>query len=229
MVTDGGMETDLIFHYEIDLPLLRGLPAGSTRRAGRSVLARYYSGLCRDRPAGRGRGLLLESATWRASPDWGEPPPATRPLTWTGSTSCPSSTAGAGLRQEYGELASMRGERCRSGRAGTAIGPARRSTRTRPPVPPRPRSRRRAAAAPSAATGYTLTGSGEAIGIGGLPATSGARSRSGSRSRPIAAARRPERRVAIGARRRRRAAGVLRHQLRTSDPCRPRRGQRRLA
>jgi homocysteine S-methyltransferase len=39
MVTDGGMETDFIFHHGVDLPLFAG--------------------------------LMLESATWRANPDWG--------------------------------------------------------------------------------------------------------------------------------------------------------------
>lgn len=67
-LTDGGIETTLIFHEGIDLPhfaaftLLRDEP-------GREALRRYF------RPylalAGEhGTGFILESPTWRASRDW---------------------------------------------------------------------------------------------------------------------------------------------------------------
>lgn len=69
-ITDGGIETTLIFREGLDLPhfaafdLLRD-------RAGRSAIERYYAPYVaialRD-----GRGLVLESATWRASADWGD-------------------------------------------------------------------------------------------------------------------------------------------------------------
>ena len=43
MVTDGGMETDLIFHHGADLPLFAAFPLiGSP--AGRSLLTGYYDG-----------------------------------------------------------------------------------------------------------------------------------------------------------------------------------------
>jgi hypothetical protein len=68
-LTDGGIETTLIFHDRLDLPffaafdLLKGAE-------GTAALKRYFSshaGISRD----AGVGFIFESATWRASPDWG--------------------------------------------------------------------------------------------------------------------------------------------------------------
>lgn len=69
-LTDGGIETTLIFHEGLELPhfaafhLLRD-------KAGRDALVRYYERYIeiakRD-----GVGFILESPTWRASSDWGE-------------------------------------------------------------------------------------------------------------------------------------------------------------
>ncbi|MCL6285854.1 homocysteine S-methyltransferase family protein [Ruegeria sp. 2012CJ41-6] len=67
-VTDGGIETTLIFDYEIDLPLFAAFPLLGTE-GGRAALKRYYrshAGIA----AAHGRGFIFESATWRASPDW---------------------------------------------------------------------------------------------------------------------------------------------------------------
>jgi homocysteine S-methyltransferase len=70
MVTDGGMETDLIFHHGVDLPLFAAFPLVDSP-GGRSALTAYY-----DEYAAIARrvdaGLMLESATWRATPDWGD-------------------------------------------------------------------------------------------------------------------------------------------------------------
>ena len=41
MVTDGGMETDFIFHHGVDLPLFAAFPLLDDP-AGRSLLAGYY-------------------------------------------------------------------------------------------------------------------------------------------------------------------------------------------
>jgi homocysteine S-methyltransferase len=69
MVTDGGMETDLIFHHGVDLPCFAAFPLLETAR-GQELLADYYLGyVAIARRAGA--GLLLESPTWRANPDWG--------------------------------------------------------------------------------------------------------------------------------------------------------------
>jgi S-methylmethionine-dependent homocysteine/selenocysteine methylase len=43
MVTDGGMETDLIFHHEVDLPLFAAFPLVDSP-GGRSLLTGYYDG-----------------------------------------------------------------------------------------------------------------------------------------------------------------------------------------
>ncbi|WP_185996059.1 homocysteine S-methyltransferase family protein [Nocardioides campestrisoli] len=67
-VTDGGLETDLLFHHGVTLPDFAAFPlVGDTR--GRSLLSDYYDGyaeIARRHDA----TLLLESPTWRASPDW---------------------------------------------------------------------------------------------------------------------------------------------------------------
>ena len=69
MVTDGGMETDLIFHHGVDLPCFAAFPLLESAR-GQELLAGYYTGYAAI--AGRaGAGLVLESPTWRANPDWG--------------------------------------------------------------------------------------------------------------------------------------------------------------
>lgn len=69
MVTDGGMETDFIFHHGVDLPLFAAFPLVNDP-AGRLLLTGYYDEYAViARRAGA--GLMLESATWRANPDWG--------------------------------------------------------------------------------------------------------------------------------------------------------------
>jgi homocysteine S-methyltransferase len=68
-LTDGGLETTLIFHDGLDLPhfaaydLLR-------REGGAEALRRYfesYVAIARE----RGVGIALDTPTWRANPDWG--------------------------------------------------------------------------------------------------------------------------------------------------------------
>lgn len=67
-LTDGGIETTLIFHEGLDLPDFAAFDLLKTAQ-GRSALRKYFTGyaeLARDFRT----GLVLESATWRASPDW---------------------------------------------------------------------------------------------------------------------------------------------------------------
>jgi S-methylmethionine-dependent homocysteine/selenocysteine methylase len=68
-VSDGGLETDLIFHHGVDLPEFAAYPL--LRSAdGRARLRWYFEGYAAiARRAGA--GLRLESPTWRANPDWG--------------------------------------------------------------------------------------------------------------------------------------------------------------
>jgi S-methylmethionine-dependent homocysteine/selenocysteine methylase len=68
-LTDGGIETTLIFHAGLDLPFFaafhllkdeQGVAALRQYFASHAAIARQY-----------GVGFILESATWRASSDWG--------------------------------------------------------------------------------------------------------------------------------------------------------------
>jgi homocysteine S-methyltransferase len=67
-VTDGGLETDLIFHHGVDLPEFASFPLVADP-AGRALLEAYYDGYVAVAGAA-GQGLLLETPTWRANPDW---------------------------------------------------------------------------------------------------------------------------------------------------------------
>jgi S-methylmethionine-dependent homocysteine/selenocysteine methylase len=69
-VTDGGLETDLIFHFGADLPEFAAFPLVEDEE-GRVLLTRYYDGYAAI-AAKAGVGLLLEAPTWRANPDWAE-------------------------------------------------------------------------------------------------------------------------------------------------------------
>ena len=58
MVTDGGLETDLIFHHGVDLPHFAAFPLLDSDR-GRALLAGYYDGYAAiARRAGA--GLVLD-------------------------------------------------------------------------------------------------------------------------------------------------------------------------
>lgn len=68
-LTDGGIETTLIFQEGLDLPEFAAFVLLQDE-AGRAALRKYfraYAKLARQ----YGIGLILESATWRASRDWG--------------------------------------------------------------------------------------------------------------------------------------------------------------
>jgi S-methylmethionine-dependent homocysteine/selenocysteine methylase len=68
-LTDGGLETTLIFHEGLELP---DFAAFHILRdpAGEAALRRYFVTYA-DIARRFGAGLILESATWRANPDWG--------------------------------------------------------------------------------------------------------------------------------------------------------------
>lgn len=68
-VTDGGLETELIFRGGMDLPLFAAFPM-LDHDEGLDRLARYY----REYMAiaeGADLGFVAESPTWRANTDWG--------------------------------------------------------------------------------------------------------------------------------------------------------------
>jgi S-methylmethionine-dependent homocysteine/selenocysteine methylase len=67
-LTDGGLETTLIFLDGLDLPEFAAFPLLADDE-GIEALRRYYvpyAELARE----RGVGFVLESPTWRANPDW---------------------------------------------------------------------------------------------------------------------------------------------------------------
>ena len=69
-LSDGGMETTLIFHDGVELPHFASFVLLDTAE-GRQRLKGYYEKYL-DIARRRGTGFVLDSATWRANPDWGE-------------------------------------------------------------------------------------------------------------------------------------------------------------
>ncbi len=67
-LTDGGMETTLIFHQGFDLPEFSSLMMMRTpeQRAAIAGYAETYFEIAKS----AGLGMVIETATWRASPDW---------------------------------------------------------------------------------------------------------------------------------------------------------------
>ncbi len=68
-LTDGGIETTLIFHQGLALPLFASYVLLDDT-AGREALKRYYRDYLKIAEE-RGIGFVLESPTWRCSRDWG--------------------------------------------------------------------------------------------------------------------------------------------------------------
>jgi len=75
-LTDAGLETDILFNHGIDLPHFASITLLQSSD-GRRALEDYYRGFL-DLARRMGTGLVLESATWRSSPDWAEPLGMTR-------------------------------------------------------------------------------------------------------------------------------------------------------
>jgi S-methylmethionine-dependent homocysteine/selenocysteine methylase len=68
-LADGGLETSLIFHCGIDLPLFAAFPLLDDAE-GRAALRDYFVPYL-EAARERGAGFLLDTATWRANRDWG--------------------------------------------------------------------------------------------------------------------------------------------------------------
>jgi S-methylmethionine-dependent homocysteine/selenocysteine methylase len=68
-VTDGGIETTLIFHEGLYLPCFAAFHLLRDEK-GTEALRQYYRRYA-SIARGHGVGFILESATWRASADWG--------------------------------------------------------------------------------------------------------------------------------------------------------------
>jgi homocysteine S-methyltransferase len=67
-LSDGGIETSLVFHEGLDLPCFAAFPL-LTDPARRAQLARCYEHYI-DAARAQRRGIVLETPTWRANPDW---------------------------------------------------------------------------------------------------------------------------------------------------------------
>jgi len=68
-LTDSGLETTLVFHDKIDLPHMASITLHATEqgeRRMRDYLIRHI-----EIAKAHNAGFVLESASWRASPDWG--------------------------------------------------------------------------------------------------------------------------------------------------------------
>jgi homocysteine S-methyltransferase len=68
LLTDSGLETWLVFLRGVDLPHFASFPLLDDD-AGRALLAEYFTAhldVARD----AGTGIVLETPTWRANPDW---------------------------------------------------------------------------------------------------------------------------------------------------------------
>jgi homocysteine S-methyltransferase len=69
-VTDGGIETHIIFNMGVELPHFSAFPLNDSA-TGREIIRRYYRDYL---PVARaaGRSFLFATDTWRASPDWAD-------------------------------------------------------------------------------------------------------------------------------------------------------------
>jgi S-methylmethionine-dependent homocysteine/selenocysteine methylase len=69
-LTDGGIETTLIFHDRLELPHFAAFHLLKDE-TGTAALRRYFKRYAEIARA-NGTGFILESPTWRASSDWGD-------------------------------------------------------------------------------------------------------------------------------------------------------------
>lgn len=67
-VTDGGLETTLVFDFGIDLPDFAAFPL-LVSDDGREHLRHYYAPYL-ELAERHGVGIILDTPTWRANPDW---------------------------------------------------------------------------------------------------------------------------------------------------------------
>ncbi len=68
-VADGGLETSLLYLQDVDLPEFAAFPLLDDA-AGRDALEAYFEPYL-ELARSRGVGIVLDTPTWRANPDWG--------------------------------------------------------------------------------------------------------------------------------------------------------------
>jgi len=67
-LTDGGLETTLVFQRGVDLPEFAAFPLLDSP-TGRRLLSEYFEPYF-DLAERTGRGFIIDTPTWRANPDW---------------------------------------------------------------------------------------------------------------------------------------------------------------
>jgi homocysteine S-methyltransferase len=160
-VTDGGLETDLIFHAGVELPGFAAFPLLEHER-GRELLRRYYRGYA-DIAVRASAGLLLETPTWRANTDWGAQ------LGHSPTDLSRINKGAVAFLADFGEayattvpavtVSGMIGPRGDGYRSDRDVDPAEAATYHRPQLDAF------AEAGADLATAYTLSTAGEAVGI----------------------------------------------------------------
>lgn len=68
-LTEAGLETDLVFHHDLELPHFATFPLLESPN-GRRTLTDYFQAVI-DIAGRAGTGTVLETTTWRANSDWG--------------------------------------------------------------------------------------------------------------------------------------------------------------
>ncbi len=94
-LTDGGIETVLLFHEGFELPCFASFPLLGTER-GRAAIRRYFEPFL-DTAQERGLPFVLDTATWRANPDWGAQ------LGYDADALAAANTAAVGFARELAE------------------------------------------------------------------------------------------------------------------------------
>jgi S-methylmethionine-dependent homocysteine/selenocysteine methylase len=125
-VTDGGMETTLIFRDGLELPEFASFVLLDDE-AGLKALRAYYESYA-ELASELGAGIVLDTPTWRASSDWGErlgyDEARLEDVNRRGSYCCRSCASGAAATRRSWSAAA-------SAPAATAMSSARRWTRRR--------------------------------------------------------------------------------------------------
>ena len=160
-VTDGGLETDLIYNRGFDLPDFAAFPLVEDDR-GRQVMTEYYDEYAAI-AARAGVGLRLESPTWRANPDWaaGLGYDATRLAAVNRASIDFVRSVGERWTDRVGaiEVSGQIGPRGDGYRPGAAVDPDEAAEYHRPQIAAF------AEAGADVATALTLTDTGEALGV----------------------------------------------------------------
>lgn len=161
LLTDGGLETDLIFNRGIDLPEFAAFPLVDSND-GRAVLRDYYSAYV-DVAARAGVPVLLETPTWRANPDHGSA---------LGYDAAALDRVNRASVELLSEVAAARAQDLAGWQVGGILGPRGDGYQSAGGIDPaeaaayhRPQLAAFAAAGADRATVLTLTDVGEGIGI----------------------------------------------------------------